>query len=63
MTLAANRSKPPCRSLFDFGKYIFFQDITGNGIFLFPVGVELAAQVQTSQLDLHEWPAHRYCQM
>jgi hypothetical protein len=60
-SLAANGSQLPCRTLFDFGKYIFFQDIKGSGIFIFPVGVDLAAQVQTSQLYPHGWPVHRYC--
>ena len=41
VSLAANGSQPPCRTLFNFGKYIFFQDIKGSGIFLFPVGVVL----------------------
>eukprot|EP00957_Ditylum_brightwellii_P209840 15363495-Ditylum_brightwellii.AAC.1 len=63
MTLTANGSKPPCRTLFDFGKYTFFQDITGNRILVLPVGVELAAQVQTSQLYPSGWPVHGYCQM
>mgnify|MGYP000317605613 CR=1 FL=1 len=50
VSLASNGSQPPCRTLFDLGKHIFFQDIKGSVIFLFPIGVELAAQVQTSQL-------------
>eukprot|EP00957_Ditylum_brightwellii_P008233 622510-Ditylum_brightwellii.AAC.1 len=58
ITFAANGSQPPYRTLSNFWKYIFFQDITSYGIFLFPVGVELAAQVQTSQLYPHAWPVH-----
>eukprot|EP00957_Ditylum_brightwellii_P089121 6786614-Ditylum_brightwellii.AAC.1 len=49
-SLTANGSQLPCRTLFDFGKHIPFQDIKGGGIFLVPVGVDLAVQVQTSQL-------------
>eukprot|EP00957_Ditylum_brightwellii_P133792 10201379-Ditylum_brightwellii.AAC.1 len=58
MTLTANGSHLPCRTLFNFGEYIFFQDMTGNGIFLFPVQVEHAAQVQTSQFYPRGWPVH-----